>query len=537
MKLAEARAIRARQVERWNRQLAQFQTWRPTPTRDECNAVQTGDIGMVKLWDLSEIDPLAFNPFEPPGRPNDGRPVSTAPPVITGLPRVGDQLIATTGDWTPAPTGTYTYQWRRGGYDIQGATQAAYVPTIVDLRWPLRVVVTASNAVGSAAAESAFTAPILPAAPVCIVAPVVTGEPEIGEQLFASVGGWDGTPTAYAYEWRRDLSIIDDETAPLYTPTVEDEGFTLRVGVRGVNTGGAGSITYSTAIGPIGGAAAPGAPPVNLTLPAITGQAAVGAILTSSVGAWANAPTAYVRQWRRDGTDIVGATGVTYTCAAADLGAMISVAVTANNALGSATAVSLEVGPVEDVPVEGAPPVNATPPSLAGLHQVGAVLTVDVGTWTGEPTTYEFEWRRGAEIIAGAVGLTHTVGILDQGWMIYARVIAINAAGLSLPAQTEMTPAVIAAGLPYATTLPVVSGDPRSGEELSTTDGAWTNTPTAFTYEWLRNGLLVSEYEATFDLTDAEVACTIACRVTATNAFGSASFDSAAVGPVIPAGA
>jgi hypothetical protein len=536
MNLAQARAIRNAQVEQWNSQFAQFQTTLPTPTRAECNAVQNGDIGMVKQWDLAEIDPLAFDPFEPPGRPNDGRPVSTTAPAITGLARVGDMLVASTGTWSNAPT-EFSYQWRRGGYDIAGATQAAYTPTVVDLRWPLRVVVTASNAIGPAIAESAFTAPILPAAPVCVYIPIVTGEPEIGEQLIASGGAWAGAPTAFAYEWRRDLSIIDDEIGPLYTPTVEDEGFTLRVGVRGVNTGGAGSIAYSTAIGPVGGAAAPGAPPVNLVLPAVTGVPAVGQTLSSSVGAWANAPTAYVRQWRRNGADIVGATGVAYTCVTADLGAMMSVAVTANNTLGSATAISLEVGPVEDIPVEGAPPANATPPSLAGLHQVGAILTVDVGTWTGEPTTYEFEWRRGAEIIAGAIGLTYTLAVLDQGWTIYCRVVAINAAGLSLPAQTEMVGPVIAAGLPYATTLPVVSGDQRSGEVLSTTDGVWTGAPTSFSYAWLRNGLLVSEYENEFDLTDAEVACTIAVRVTATNAAGSASFDSAPVGPVIPAGA
>jgi hypothetical protein len=96
---------------------------------------------------------------------------------------------------------------------------------------------------------------------------------------------------------------------------------------------------------------------------------------------------------------------------------------------------------------------------------------------------------------------------------------------------------VIAASLPYATTLPVVSGDQRSGEVLSTTDGTWANGPVTFSYAWLRNGLLVSEYENQFDLTDAEVACMIAARVTATNAQGSASFDSLPVGPVIPAGA
>jgi hypothetical protein len=216
---------------------------------------------------------------------------------------------------------------------------------------------------------------------------------------------------------------------------------------------------------------------------------------------------------------------------------MISVAVTANNTLGSATAISLEVGPVTDAPVEGVPPINATPPTLSGMHQVGATLTVDVGTWTGAPTAFEYEWRRGAEIITGATGLTYTLVPLDQGWTIYCRVTAINASGLSLPAQTEMVGPVIAAGLPYCTTLPAISGDHVSGETLSANDGAWTNAPTEFTYNWTRNGLLVSAYEATFDLTDAEITTMIGCRVTAHNALGSASFDSLPVGPVLSADA
>jgi hypothetical protein len=536
VRLAEALAFRAEQTKARARAVAEYTTTRPTPTTAEIEDAIAGANVLEKEWDLSPVDDLAFNPAEPPGRVDDGRPVSTAAPIVTGLARVGDTLSASTGTWTNTPTG-FTYQWRRGPFDIEGATQASYVPTVIDLRWPVSVRVTAANAIGPAIATSARTAPVLPAAPVCFIVPVVTGEPEIGEQLQASTGAWAGTPSAYVYEWRRDLSVIVDEIAPLYTPTVDDEGFTLRVGVRGVNIGGAGSITYSTAIGPVGGAAAPGAPPLNLTLPSIAGTPAVGQILTSSVGAWANAPTTYVRQWRRDGTDIPGATGVSYTCVAADLGVMMSVAVTANNALGSATAVSLEVGPVTDAPVEGVPPVNATPPSLSGMHQVGAVLTVDEGTWTGDPTAFEYEWRRGAQIIVGAVGATYLLTPLDQAWAVYARVVAINASGLSLPAPTEMVGPVIGSGLPYATVLPIVSGDPRSGETLSTTDGTWTNTPTNFTYAWLRNGLLVSEYEADFDLTDAEVACTIACRVTAHNGLGTASIDSLPVGPVVPANA
>jgi len=532
MNLAEASAIRARQAAAWDRQMAQFQTWRPTPTRAENNAP---GVTLTKMWDLSEIDALAFNPAEPPGRPDDGRPVIVAVPLITGLPRVGDLLTASTGTWTNAPTG-YTYQWRRGPYDIEGATAPGYAPIVVDLAWPISVRVIAVNAVGAAAAISAGTGAVLPAAPVCFVVPVVTGEAAIGELLLAATGAWVGTPTSYLYTWMRDLNEIPGEIGPTYTPDAADEGFTLRVGVRGVNAGGEGSVTYSTAVGPIGQATAPLAPPVNITLPVIVGIPAVGQTLTSSVGSWANAPGSYARQWRRDGVDIAGAQGISYLLVAADLDAMMSVAVTATNVVGSTTAISAEVGPVQATAEEAQPPSNTVPPVITGMTLVGETLTCSTGTWTDSPTGFAYEWRRGADIIAGATGSTLVLAALDQGYRIYCRVTAINAVGSGV-AQTQDAGPVIGAGLPYCTALPVVSGDPREGETLTTSDGTWINGPVTFTYGWTRNGLRNSVYEATFVLTDREITTLIASRVTATNALGSSSFNSAPVGPVVPAGA
>ena len=113
---------------------------------------------------------------------------------------------------------------------------------------------------------------------------------------------------------------------------------------------------------------------------------------------------------------------------------------------------------------------------------------------------------------------------------------ATNTAGSGV-AQTADAGPVIGAGLPYCTDLPVVTGDPRSGVTLSTTDGAWINGPVTFTYGWTRNGLRNSVYTPTFDLTDREITRLIASRVTATNALGSSSFNSAPVGPVVPADA
>lgn len=86
--------------------------------------------------------------------------------------------------------------------------------------------------------------------------------------------------------------------------------------------------------------------PLNVAAPVIIGTATEGETLSASAGVWLNDPTSYTYQWRRSGADIAGATASTYLLASADVGTTISVAVTATNANGSATAVSADVGPV-----------------------------------------------------------------------------------------------------------------------------------------------------------------------------------------------
>jgi hypothetical protein len=78
---------------------------------------------------------------------------------------------------------------------------------------------------------------------------------------------------------------------------------------------------------------------VNASPPAITGTASLGSPLTCSDGTWRYPLTrGLTRQWLRDGKPIDGATGPTYTLAAADQGTSISCRVTAANQSGPASA-------------------------------------------------------------------------------------------------------------------------------------------------------------------------------------------------------
>lgn len=83
--------------------------------------------------------------------------------------------------------------------------------------------------------------------------------------------------------------------------------------------------------------------PTNSTLPAISGLLTLGATLTAYEGVWANEATSYTYQWKNAGVNISGATNRTYVIQAGDSGDLLTVAVTAVNSAGSATATSAGV--------------------------------------------------------------------------------------------------------------------------------------------------------------------------------------------------
>jgi len=85
--------------------------------------------------------------------------------------------------------------------------------------------------------------------------------------------------------------------------------------------------------------------PVNGVLPAISGEAVVDEVLTAWPGVWAPFAS-FTFQWKKDGANIPGATAATYTVGAGDVGSAISVAVTATNTGGTATAESGETADV-----------------------------------------------------------------------------------------------------------------------------------------------------------------------------------------------
>ena len=148
----------------------------------------------------------------------------------------------------------------------------------------------------------------------------------------------------------------------------------------------------------IGVAAAYGSPsaaPVNTDLPTISGTPRVGEVLTANNGTWDNVPRV---------TDTAGfvvtRTATRSSCShrmgrhrlgQADFGRTMRVRVTAVNADGATPARSEQT---EVIASNAAPLTNTARPTITGTARVGDELTATEGMWTGNPTSFAFQWQR-----------------------------------------------------------------------------------------------------------------------------------------------
>jgi hypothetical protein len=278
-------------------------------------------------------------------------------------------------------------------------------------------------------------------------------------------------------------------------------------------------------------------PPQSLELPDFTGALVQGATLSATPGGWNGDPTSYDYQWYRCDDeacpDIAGATSLTYTLTADDVGDDVGVAVAASNDAGQSDfAASPARGPV----APGVPPsypVLQSPPVISGIALEGQTLSASSGAWTGSPSSYSYQWYRcdvaiaSCGGIAGAGAPVYSVAAADIGYRLTVRVIASNATGDS--DEGSSAPTATVAGLPPANvTPPTVAGAAQEGATVVVSSaGTWSHNPTAYAYQWLRCDVagaacapIAGETGERHLIAAADVGSRLAALVTAANAAG-----------------
>jgi len=200
--------------------------------------------------------------------------------------------------------------------------------------------------------------------------------------------------------------------------------------------------------------------PTLVTKPALTGYAAVGAVLTGTAGSWSNIYSLIRPQWYRctkagaavaaytpdtapAGCSVIsGATDLAYTAVAADKGKYLRMRSGGSGLGGQLFSFSKATAIIGTAPVSKI----SAPPTVGGVLKVGRTLTAAKGIWTGTPTpTFAYQWYRctatGAAaatvpdtctLIAGATKSTYKLLAADKtSGYIRVKVTATSTAGVA----------------------------------------------------------------------------------------------------------
>lgn len=283
----------------------------------------------------------------------------------------------------------------------------------------------------------------------------------------------DGSLRDLSWDGRNTGGVrVPDGTYQLKFTNQASDGSGAVVGIDGA-VGTQGSVTVSSKTF----ASAP--------TPTISGTAKVGGVLTAKPGTWAPTPTKLSYQWLRNGKPISGATAATYTLAAADVNASVSVRVTATLAgylatSSTAKAVKVSAGSFSKAPV----------PTISGTAKFGSVLSAKPGTWS-PGATLSYQWLRNGKPISKATAAKYTLTAADIGSTVTVRVRAVRA-GYTTTDRISSKRKVIAASFAKTAT-PKISGKAKVKRKLTVKVGTWSPKPTKVKYQWLRNGKAIAK--------------------------------------------
>jgi hypothetical protein len=390
-----------------------------------------------------------------------------------------------------------TYQWRRNGVAISGATAATHTISGAQASSEGSYDVVVANPCGSLASNTAF---ISVNTPVTITSqPVgVQVNPNAGFQLSVAASGTG----PFTYQWRRDGGEVAGGTAS-----------SLAIGSAQASDAGAYQVVVTNAVS----SATSGVATVALNVPLTITSHPLGAVLnptgsvTLSIGVTGTFPASY--QWRKDGVPISGATAATYTVAATQVSGAATYDVVATNVVGSVSSNPAVVSVNSPVTILEHPVALSVNPGAVAVFRVEAIGT--------SPLTYQ--WRRNGVAIAGANASSYTLSAAEAASAGNFDVLVSNVVG-----SVASSSAALSFNVPVSITAQPAGGALNAGATSTLSVTATGTNP--LTYQWFRNGEAIEGATArTYTIGNAQPADAGVYQVAISNPVGTVASAQAAV--------
>ena len=402
------------------------------------------------------------------------KPTITAPPVSQTVEagKTATFMVTATGG------GTLAYQWKKNGVDVSGATSNPYTIAAAMADDGSKYSVAVTNSAGTTTSSEA-TLTVTAAAVVVATKPTITTHPAAQTVVTGTPASFSVSASGTAplsYQWKKNGSNIPGATASSYTtPETSDADKDARFSVMVTNS--AGSVTSNEAKLGVSATAVKAAiesQPVNLSV--VVGETAKFSVTATG--------TSLSYQWKKNGTDISGATSNPYTIAATTMadGGAYSVVVT--NSLGTVTSNDATL----TVTATAEKPAITTQPAAQTVTE-GQSATFSVTASGTAPFTYQ--WKKNGSDIEGVTTSSHTTdatAIGDSGAVF--TVVVTNSAGsvTSSGAALTVNAAAVAPVAPTITTQPTAQSI-AAGAMATFTVAA---TGTSLSYQWKKNGLNIT---------------------------------------------
>ena len=311
------------------------------------------------------------------------------------------------------------YQWRKNGINIPGANSSMYTIPVVSLSDGGNYSVLVSNSCANVLSGNAA----LTVAPSVVILSQPSSQTICsGSSVTFSVA----TNNATVYQWKKNGNDIPGANGSSYTIASIVPGDAGNYSVLAVNS--CSDATSSSAVLVVNTIPTIATQPVNQSV-------CTGNSVTFSVVASSNA-TGY--QWRKNGTNISGATNSTYTIPSVNSGHAGNYTVIVKGTCGNITS-DVATLRVDVIPVIGAQPVSQT--ICLGNSVTFSVTASDA---------VNYQWRKGGTNIPGATGSSYTIPSVSVGDAGNYRVIVYSLCGSKTSNVASLT----------INTLPAITAQP-----------------------------------------------------------------------------